>query len=82
MSEWRIYRKNVNLSNVTDATAYVASVKVLEYRGTFLDDTQVSFDISSPTPISLAYGDKLSYRGETYVLRDPLAVEKVARRNS
>ena len=82
MSEWRIYRKNVNLSNVTDATAYVASVKVLEYRGTFLEDTQVSFDISSPTPISLAYGDKLSYRGETYVLRDPLAVEKVARRNS
>lgn len=82
MSEWRIYRKNVNLSNVTDATAYVASVKVLEYRGTFLEDTQVSFDISSFTPISLAYGDKLSYRGETYVLRDPLAVEKVARRNS
>lgn len=73
MSEWTLYSKN--------GTAKVV-VKRLDYRGEFMGESHVTFDLESPVPVEFAFGDYLTYRGEVYTLRDMPSVEKQARRSS
>ena len=73
MSEWTLYSKS--------GVAKVV-VKELDYRGEFMGDSRVTFDLDSPVPVEFAFGDYLTYRGEVYTLRELPSVEKQARRSS
>lgn len=54
-------------------------VKELKYSGTYMGESNVSVDISSPKPIAFEIGDYIDYRGERYVLCNLPKVERVAR---
>lgn len=73
MSEWTLYSKS--------GVAKVV-VKKLDYRGEFMGESRVTFDLDSPVPVEFAFGDYLTYRGEVYTLRELPSVEKQARRSS
>lgn len=73
MSEWTLYSKS--------GVAKVV-VKKLDYRGEFMGESHVTFDLDSPVPVEFAFGDYLTYRGEVYTLRELPSVEKQARRSS
>ena len=73
MSEWTLYSKS--------GVAKVV-VKKLDYRGEFMGESRVTFDLNSPVPVEFAFGDYLTYRGEVYTLRELPSVEKQARRSS
>lgn len=73
MSEWTLYSKS--------GVAKVV-VKKLDYRGEFMGESHVTFDLDSPVPVEFAFGDYLTYRGEKYTLRELPSVEKQARRSS
>lgn len=59
-----------------------ATVKSLEYDGTFMGDRYVTVSVSSPTVINWAIGDYLEYRGERWSLWLLPATSKVARANT
>lgn len=72
--EWNIYDKT--------GTTIKAVVRKLEYNGQYMADRYLSVTVQSPYPIDFEIGDKITYRGEDFVLNYIPSVTRQARSGS
>lgn len=77
MAEWNIYRKDG--SELLDRSGSPVTVHGLSYNGKLMGEEFVTVSVKSPVVIDWAIGDRLYYRGRTYVLSTTPSVQKQAR---
>lgn len=56
-----------------------SEVKELEYNGVFKGERYITVKAASPYPIDFKVGDRLTYHGETFTLRDISSIKRNAR---
>lgn len=56
-----------------------SEVKELEYNGVFKGERYITAKVESPYPVDFKIGDRLTYHGETFTLRDISSIKRNAR---